>query len=96
MNLKTISWENVISLPDGYDNIVVMMDLLLSLPSTSVNNETCFSLAKLTKTKRRGHLNTTSLNDLLIIQTCSASVEKFDPTEAIERWMVCIYFCLSH
>lgn len=64
---------------DGLDNIKLVIDALLSLPPTSVNNETTFSRTKLSKGKRRGHLKTDTLKDLIQVEIETANVEQFDP-----------------
>jgi hypothetical protein len=45
-----------------------VIDALLSLPPTSVNNETTLSRTKLTKGKRRGNLKTDTLKDLVQVE----------------------------
>ncbi|XP_023932929.1 zinc finger protein 862-like [Lingula anatina] len=88
-NLKSLTWTSVLPLvAREYKNISLVMDLLLTLPPTSVNNETTFSRSKLTKNKRRGHLQTSNLNDILVVETCSPPVEEFDPKNSIDHWMV--------
>lgn len=45
---------------------------------------------KLTKTDKRHRLSQKHLNDCMVTKIESASIEEFDPTPAINRWMVCI------
>ncbi|XP_055998019.1 uncharacterized protein LOC130047350 [Ostrea edulis] len=42
---------------------------------------------KLTKGKRRAHLNNETLDDLLMINLESPSVDQYDPEVAITKWM---------
>jgi hypothetical protein len=63
------------------------MDLLHSLPPTSVQNETSFNQMKLIKTDRRHRPSQEHLNDLMMIRLQSPSIMEFDPTTAINKWM---------
>ncbi|CAG2252140.1 unnamed protein product [Mytilus edulis] len=75
-----LTWGSVFeTFRDGLDNIKLVIDALLSLPPTSVNNETTFSRTKLSKGKRRGHLKTDTLKDLIQVEIETANVEQFDP-----------------
>ncbi|XP_076081027.1 zinc finger protein 862-like isoform X2 [Mytilus galloprovincialis] len=75
-----LTWGSVFeTFRDGLDNIKLVIDALLSLPPTSVNNETIFSRTKLSKGKRRGHLKMDTLKDLIQVEIETANVEQFDP-----------------
>ncbi|XP_076116020.1 uncharacterized protein LOC143083720 isoform X3 [Mytilus galloprovincialis] len=75
-----LTWGSVFeTFRDGLDNIKLVIDALLSLPPTSVNNETTFSRTKLSKGKRRGHLKTDTLKDLIQVEIETANVEQFNP-----------------
>lgn len=74
----------------GLENILGLIDMINSLPPTSVYNETAFNQMKLTKTDRRHRLSQKHLNDCMVTKIESDSIEEFDPTPAINRWMVCI------
>ena len=67
---------------------ISLLNLLQSLPPTSVKNETCFSAMKLTKGKRRGRLNNSTLDNLLSVQLQAESIEDFNPDKAIQNWLV--------
>lgn len=69
-------------------NISTVIDLLLTFPPTSVNNETTFSRTKLTKGKRRGHLKIDTLSDLVQIELETPDISSFDPKASIDDWMV--------
>jgi hypothetical protein len=75
------------------DNILSVLDLLQSLPPTSVKNETCFSAMKLTKGKRRGRLNNSTLDNLLSVQLQAESIEDFNP-ELAGKLAVQITICM--
>ena len=91
-----LTWERVNKnfSSQGLENVLGLFDLILSLPPTSLNNETAFSAMKLTKGKRRGRMNTSTLNNCLLINKQAASIEQFNPDRAIQNWLVgtLIYF----
>ena len=72
----------------GVDNILAMLDLVNSLPPTSVRNECAFNQMKLMKTDRRHKLPNRHLNDCMLIRLQSPSIKEFNPDAAIEKWMV--------
>ena len=88
--IDDVSWESVHSgfKQNGLSNVLGLMDLLHSLPPTSVLNETSFNQMKLIKTDRRHRLSQKHLNDLMMIRLQSPSIMDFDPTTAINKWMV--------
>ena len=73
----------------GVKNILALIDLVRSLPPTSILNETSFNQIKLFKSNRRHRLSNTHLNDCMVIRLESPTISQFDPTSAIENWMVC-------
>jgi len=85
-----VSWEMVHYgiRQNGLINVLGLMDLLHSLPPTSVQNETSFNQMKLIKTDRRHRLSQEHLNDRMMIRLQSPSIMEFDPTTAINKWMV--------
>lgn len=75
----------------GIQDILTLMDLLRTLPAnccSSVANEASFNQTKLTKTNRRQRLSNMHLNDCMVIQLESADILDFDPTSAVNKWMV--------
>ena len=72
----------------GVKNILGLLDMLNSLPPTSVYNERAFNQMKLQKTDRRHRIGQSRLDDCMITKLESASVKDFDPTDAIDKWMV--------
>ena len=88
--IDDVSWESVHSgfKQNGLSNVLGLMDLLHSLPPTSILNETSFNQMKLIKTDRRHRLSQKHLNDLMMIRLQSPSIMDFDPTTAINKWMV--------
>ncbi|KAH3690211.1 hypothetical protein DPMN_194973 [Dreissena polymorpha] len=70
----------------GVDLALDMVDLILSLPPTSVFNERSFSRMKLMKTDRRCRLKSSTMSALCLVKLESAPVALFDPTSAIDLW----------
>lgn len=89
-NFRSSSWEDIHAAfkDDGITNILNLLDLVHSLPPTSVLNESGFNQLKLIKTDRRHSLNEQHLNDLMLIKLQSPPVSEFDPNPAIDRWLV--------
>lgn len=87
---KVTSWQDIHAAFDesGVPNILALIDLIHSLPPTSVMNETGFNQLKLIKTDRRHRLTESHLNDLMVIRLRSPSIVNFDPNPAIDKWMV--------
>jgi hypothetical protein len=69
-------------------NTLSFIDLINSLPATSVFNETAFNQLKLLKTDRAHSLTEQHLNDCMVVKLECASVTDFDSDPAIDRWMV--------
>lgn len=88
--LNEISWQDVFKSGDsfGVENILALIDLVRSLPPTSILNETSFNQMKLIKSNRRHRLANTHLNDCIVIRLKSPTISEFDPSSAIENWMV--------
>ena len=72
----------------GVNNILALVDLIHSLPPTTVLNETSFNQMKLIKTSRRHRMAGPTLNDCMVVRLESASVREFDPSPAVTRWLV--------
>ena len=89
-DVRSLLWPDVWQCygDDGsYSNILLIIDLIRTLPASSAENERGFSLMKLVKTDRRSRMNNATLNDLMTIQLESGSVLNFDPDPAINQWM---------
>ena len=69
-------------------NALAVIDLIQSLPPTSVMNERSFSHMKLVKSKRRGKLSEKALNDLMMVRLETPEVPKFDPLPSIKGWQM--------
>ncbi|XP_056000657.1 uncharacterized protein LOC130046256 [Ostrea edulis] len=67
--------------------LMAVIELLGCIPPTSVSCETTFSHMKLVKTSRRTRLQTSTLNDILMVKLQSPRVTEFDPTSSIDKWL---------
>ena len=86
-----MTWKEVNRLKVlGYEveNVLAVIDLILSLPPTSVRNECSFSIMKLAKGKRRARMNPDTLNNLLTISLMGQSIQEFNPKECIDHFLV--------
>ena len=75
------------SLATDFPATCVIMDLILSLPAASAENERGFSRMKMTKTTSRTRLTAQSLTNVITIDMASPAIEDFDPEPAIIRWL---------
>ena len=86
--LKSISW---IEINRRYDeqlpNLLPLVDLLLSLPSTSADCERGFSAMKHIKTEHRASLLPSALDELMMVYLNSPAIADFDPQPSINEWM---------
>ena len=69
--------------------VLVLVDLILSIPSTSdsVEAEPGFSQMKVIKNDWRSRLHDSSLSDLMMAAMETPDIQNFDPTPAIHLWM---------
>ena len=67
-------------------NVLSLIDLVLTIPATSVEAERGFSVMKRVKTDFRNKLANPALNDLLRIILVSPAEVGFDPLPAIQHW----------
>ena len=86
-DLTSTSWQTINREFVGEArSVLLLIDLLLSIPATSVEAERGFSTMKLVKTDFRSKLSNTALNSLLRIVLLSSTEAEFNPTPAIEHW----------
>ncbi|XP_069105690.1 uncharacterized protein [Argopecten irradians] len=69
-----------------YENILAVIDLLLTIPASSAECERGFSCMKEVKTAYRNRLSSTAMSDLMAVQLLSPGIEQFTPTPAIHKW----------
>ena len=72
----------------NHQNILTVMDFILTLPATSSEVERGFSQMKLIKTIIRLKISTENFNNIMTIKMLAASIDEFDPIPAIEHWNV--------
>ena len=86
-DLTSTSWQTINREFVGEArSVLLLIDLLLSIPATSVEAERGFSTLKLVKTDFRSKLSNTALNSLLRTVLLSPTEAEFNPTPAIEHW----------
>lgn len=91
LSSKTLEWEDLhATCGEDLPNILALISLVRALSPTSVKNETTFSTMKLTKGMRRARLNNETLDDLLMINLESSSVDQYDHKDPITKWIVII------
>ena len=67
-------------------NILVLAELLFSLPASNGKLERVFSLLGVIKVNKRSLLSNEMLNDLLLLNSEKIPLDKFDPNPAIDLW----------
>ena len=66
-------------------NMLILAELLFSLPASNGKVERTFSQLKVIKSDKRTSLNNDTLDDLLIV-TSDCSMKDFNPDKAIDLW----------
>ena len=81
-------WYKLHISPDAskWPNVLVLAELLFSLPFSNGRVERIFSSMKIIKTDRRTNLHTNTLSDLLEIQVEGPSLQNFSSEEAVRLW----------
>ena len=86
--LKSITWQEINRRYDlDLSNLLPLVDLVLTLPSTSADCERGFSAMKQIKTEHRASLLPSALDDLMMVYINSPTIEDFDPQLSINEWM---------
>lgn len=86
-NIHKLTWDFVNSVYlRKYPNILTLVDLVLTLPSSSAEAECGFSQMKRAKSQTHAAIKAESMTDLLIIQLNSPDINNFDPRKAIHLW----------
>ena len=67
-------------------NMLILAELLFSLPASNGKVERTFSQLKVIKSDKRTSLNNDTLDDLLTIVTSNCSMKDFNPDKAIDLW----------
>lgn len=86
-NIQNLTWDSVnLDYSKKYPNILMLVDLILTLPASSAETERGFSQMKLSMMHLHSKLRSESVTDLMIIQMNSPDTRKFDPQKAIHLW----------
>ena len=81
-------WYKLHIAPDvgKWRNILLISELLFSLPFSNGRIESMFSMLKVIKTDRRTSLDTPTLSDLLEIKMEGPTVDKFSAEHSVSLW----------
>jgi hypothetical protein len=81
-------WYKLFTAPDArkWPNIILLSELLFSLPFVNSKVERAFSTMKIIKTDRRNSLHTTTLDDLMEINVEGPPPENFSAEHAVKLW----------
>ena len=81
-------WYKLFTAPDArkWPNVIMLSELLFSLPFVNGQVERAFSTMKIIKTDRRNCLHTTTLDDLMEINVEGPSFESFSAEHAVKLW----------
>ena len=81
-------WYQLYSSPDAvkWPNILLVSELLFSLPFSTAKVEHFFSTLKIIKTERRANLSNSTLNDLLEVNTEGPTLCDFSADSAVDLW----------
>ena len=81
-------WYQLYKSPDAtkWPNVLMIAQLLFSLPISTAKVERLFSILKAIKSERRTSLHCSTLNDLLEINVEGPPLASFSADEAIDLW----------
>lgn len=86
-DVNQLTWEAInIQYKEGHRNFLALVDIILSLPTSSADAERGFSEMKMVKTDWRCRLRTEALNDLMHIKFNTQDVAQFNPLSSIHLW----------
>lgn len=87
---KVLTWQDInIEFGTDAEHILLLVDLLLTIPAHSAECERGFSLLKTIKTDWRNKLTDEAVTDLMRITLESADIKSFNPDPAIHAWNNC-------
>lgn len=84
--LNILSWSDIYDAAE-FPTMMKIIDILHTIPPTSVSCETTFSHMKLIKTSRRTKMRSTTLNDLLVVKLESPAIGNYNPEAALNKWI---------
>ena len=81
-------WYQLNSSPDSakWSNILMVSELLLSLPFSTAKVERLFSTLKIIKNERRTNLSCSTVDDLLEVNTEGPTLSNFSADAAVDLW----------
>lgn len=81
-------WYQLYLSPDAvkWPNILLVSELLFSLPFSTAKVERLFSTLKIIKNERRTNLSCSTLNDLLEVNTEGPTLSNFSADSAVDLW----------
>ncbi len=81
-------WYKLHEAPDAqkWPNVLILAELIFSLPFSNGKVERIFSVMKIIKTDRRTNLHIDTLDNLLEIQMEGPPLSSFSATEAVHLW----------
>ena len=85
--IKSVTWSQL-NRKYGKElpNVLMLVDLILSLPASTAECERGFNVMKQIKSDWRSTLSTEAINDLMIVLLLSPDIKDFDPQKAIDLW----------
>lgn len=81
-------WYKIHTSSGRWPNILMLCELLFSLPISTSHVEQLFSLLKVIKTKRRTSNNNSTPHDLLEINVEGPPLTSFNADAAIQLWWI--------
>ena len=69
-----------------YQNVLLLIDLILSISASTAECERGFRLLKQTKTDFRNQLHDSTCSDLMTVKMHTTDINVFDPVPAIRAW----------
>ena len=85
-DIGSMSWKQVNEKYSRYENILHVIDLVLTLPASSAMCERGFSYMKVMKSSARNKLSSAQMSRLMTIMFHSDNIQDFNPTPAIHQW----------
>ena len=81
-------WWRLFHAPNSaeWSNVLILAELLFSLPASNGKLERVFSTLATIKTDKRSRLNNESLDDLLLLNSTRIPITSFDPDPSIDLW----------
>ena len=81
-------WWRIFHAPNAseWSNVLILANLLFSLPASNAKVERVFSQVSIIKTNKRTLLSNNTLGDLLLLSTDQVPLQDFCPDAAVDLW----------